>query len=559
MIRLGEDAEVIFPQANLIVAKGCCTVVYEKMQPRSHGMYVPALERLGIVLKDMINHHPNTPTSVLFFSDGKPSDRPPKGKGESSGDKVLKNVLLHTALACIGQSASTFRFHTIGFGAADGDFKTLEAMAAMLNQSIGPGVAQFQKCGLKLHALTSALTSFSSSVTESILTVTPGEKVRQKRGVITSTVDTSWKRYSNVPAWAPPKTLGSRCLQNPHLFHIKISNTSFDSGGERNVFNFGFTNAAGIPNGDGKKWVAKRNKHVEADATQELDFHRRNLTTQYEAGELAKTFLAATKKLCKNELSLFVNLPSIVFNPCWLLHLDEYVFVEEKLEGKWTKWNSNSGYIAHKGKGVEYDVGSKAHSAKILAETFAKESNINTGGYIPTAEDVPQAFSHFTYHETNGGQLVCDLQGVFSSALNQYSMVDPVIHSRTKKKYGRTDRGADGVAAFFRSHKCNALCKMLGLPHNTPASDQIRQPEGTRTTSSPRNTSDITVVKTGHLQHRQDQRHIETRELQAAVKHGKKKKSTKRSGIGERIIHQHNDIEYITDKTGRIGITGYRK
>ena len=84
-------------------------------------------------------------------------------------------------------------------------------------------------------------------------------------------------------------------------------------------------------------------------------------------------------------------------------------------------------------------------------------------------EDFPQAFSHFSYIYTNQEKLVCDLQGVLDKSVwpPMFELTDPVIHYSSSvgrtKVYGRTDYGKKGIAAFFSSHKCNALCQALGL------------------------------------------------------------------------------------------------
>ena len=75
-----------------------------------------------------------------------------------------------------------------------------------------------------------------------------------------------------------------------------VSESSFDSGGERNVFEMRFLAPDGrtpVP-GD---WVAKRNKHVEPSRERELEFHRMNLITQAMARQYATRFNAATAKL----------------------------------------------------------------------------------------------------------------------------------------------------------------------------------------------------------------------------------------------------------------------
>ena len=83
-------------------------------------------------------------------------------------------------------------------------------------------------------------------------------------------------------------------------------------------------------------------------------------------------------------------------------------------------------------------------------------------------DEIPQAFSHFTYRYTKRKVLVCDLQGVLSTAGThppRFEFTDPVIHfpSRSGRRnvFGRTDRGRKGIKDFFRSHNCGPLCRAL--------------------------------------------------------------------------------------------------
>ena len=89
-------------------------------------------------------------------------------------------------------------------------------------------------------------------------------------------------------------------------------------------------------------------------------------------------------------------------------------------------------------------------------------------------EYIPQAFSHFTYENSKKNFLVVDLQGILkinSDGSSCYRLTDPVIHKQRKKKkkklrqwsFGRTDRGEKGMEAFFHTHQCNDLCRLLGL------------------------------------------------------------------------------------------------
>ena len=53
---------------------------------------------------------------------------------------------------------------------------------------------------------------------------------------------------------------------------------------------------------------------------------------------------------------------------------------------------------------------------------------------------VPQAYSHFSYVESQRDLLVCDVQGHGQS----FRYTDPQVHS-TDKRYGKADLGDDGA------------------------------------------------------------------------------------------------------------------
>ena len=44
-----------------------------------------------------------------------------------------------------------------------------------------------------------------------------------------------------------------------------------------------------------------------------------------------------------------------------------------------------------------------------------------------------------------------------------FRLTDPCIHSNRRGKFGRTDHGKGGHTNFFKTHKCNAACKLLGI------------------------------------------------------------------------------------------------
>ena len=109
----------------------------------------------------------------------------------------------------------------------------------------------------------------------------------------------------------------------------------------------------------------------------------------------------------------------------------ETVCVEPLLKGDFQKVNSNTGWV---------------------------------GGGRDLHHLVAQAFSHWTWAETKGEMLVCDLQGVQDS--ESWMFTDPAIHGPTMEpqRFGHTDLGPRGVNGFFLQHKCNEFCKKLPRP-----------------------------------------------------------------------------------------------
>ena len=144
------------------------------------------------------------------------------------------------------------------------------------------------------------------------------------------------------------------------------------------------------------------------------------------------------------------------------------MLVEKRLDPMcYRKWNSNHGFVhpTHGSPG---------------------QTNVPASGRLHVDPlDVPQAFTHFTYHCTNRKYMVCDLQGVLNTAVSPplYELTDPAIHYKSMhgrtNVYGRSDRGVQGMVAFMKTHTCSALCHRLleatpeARPHraNRPKSD----------------------------------------------------------------------------------------
>eukprot|EP00906_Rhabdomonas_costata_P027892 RCo039603 len=104
----------------------------------------------------------------------------------------------------------------------------------------------------------------------------------------------------------------------------------------------------------------------------------------------------------------------------------------------------------------------------MLEGVYHKHSN-NWGFVDPADRLTPQAFSHFTYVASGGKCIVVDIQGVDDC------YTDPQIHSNQPAElapvYGQGDMAVYGIQKFFETHRCNDICRMLGLgpkPTNLP-------------------------------------------------------------------------------------------
>jgi len=79
-------------------------------------------------------------------------------------------------------------------------------------------------------------------------------------------------------------------------------------------------------------------------------------------------------------------------------------------------------------------------------------------GHIETNLLLPQAFSHYTHERSNNLLVVVDIQGVGSF------YTDPQIHSFDGEGFGLGNMGQEGLTKFLKTHECNDICRLLGLP-----------------------------------------------------------------------------------------------
>ncbi|KAG7381102.1 hypothetical protein PHYPSEUDO_006478 [Phytophthora pseudosyringae] len=118
----------------------------------------------------------------------------------------------------------------------------------------------------------------------------------------------------------------------------------------------------------------------------------------------------------------------------WLLKLRDrergalVCSVEEFLPGAYVKYSNNSGYVGRE-----------------TSTTEERERN------------TPQAFSHFTFVASDFRLMIVDIQGVADS------YTDPQIHSADGRGFGVGNLGTFGMEKFLESHRCNEVCRWLGL------------------------------------------------------------------------------------------------
>ena len=108
-----------------------------------------------------------------------------------------------------------------------------------------------------------------------------------------------------------------------------------------------------------------------------------------------------------------------------------YIY-EEFMEGAYLKYNTNSGWV---------------------------------NPIVSQYSDATQAFSHYTWVKSGKQLVVCDLQGVTRG--DKIFLTDPAIHSENymllQPKTGGNNLGPPGIKKFFKSHRCNTVCKKMRL------------------------------------------------------------------------------------------------
>ena len=237
----------------------------------------------------------------------------------------------------------------------------------------------------------------------------------------------------------------------------------------------------------GPKLVGKESLFVE-DVNGSISFQKTFCIVQQLAQKMANSFNRRLLALPGANKALT---PAIEFINCHVMILrgerdrtGRGILVEKMLDhtNYYKKWNNDAGHVAVSSQEEDQQLGEGPDGMFAI-------------------EDIPQAYSHFTYLASRRRFLVCDLQGVLNTDEKPpvFELTDPAIHytKMTSRKYfGWTDMGEHGIEDFLETHTCSNLCRMLLKRWvNDPIGNDIIQYEEALTNKDQLHTKSI-LVKT---------------------------------------------------------------
>ena len=157
-----------------------------------------------------------------------------------------------------------------------------------------------------------------------------------------------------------------------------------------------------------------------------FSIYQQHLEVQAIAQYLAQRFNTDHQQLLMNSILISYADASLVQSKRRPTNIYQ---MEIRMHQEWYKWNNNSGGVSL----TEYST-------------------------------VLQAFSHWTYHVTDGRLMIVDLQGVKADHI--YLLTDPAMHCDDILRFRetRTNLGVKGMHEFFRTHVCNSICASLSRP-----------------------------------------------------------------------------------------------
>ncbi len=473
--------------------------------PVGPGDYFPALRTARSLL--LQNQYGGCALALVFLSDGMPSDHlPPGGISHSS----LMKLEIADIASRIGSRLSVLAV-PLGVGTDRREFATLTALVR--GAKIYGCNTIYQKPSLSAHVLGTALTKLTSTTTATKIELgqrvcrqfrkepieNVGGKILNKK-YFTHVRQQSFIHYEggkSFTRWSIRKSSwetgeGWVSVRPEHTFYdqqavgIAIKNAWFGEGAERLVKEIREVNSSG--GFVGPLMVAKDTKYIHAfDGDDKLqlkkDFHKRFIMCQRRAQKCAKYF---NRQLARHPAIDSSSCPQIEFLDCsvyMILHDEgerEAYLVENMLDIQhfdYQRWNDNKGGVRRRGVfqpgnviEEEEEEGVTDDDCEHTTEEDINSSERNVVENEDTAidvDDIPQAFSCFTYWFSKRHFLVCDLQGILNTDRRPptFELTDAAVHHRMstheERIYGRTDHGIRGIQAFLSTHRCSNICRMV--------------------------------------------------------------------------------------------------
>lgn len=432
-------------------------------RPCGDGNYLPSIDKAQRMLS--YNKSGKCALQLIFLTDGAPSDF--SGCQERTKYEACNRI---AKVACHFGSRLTVG----GFAVGKGQFSTLEDMVETAKEYNCEGF--LMKASLRVEDLSSAFSQMSTLITDTKTTMTDfktnsqrtfRDLIREPKSAIRiyREEEEAWKVYTNTSGfhsnvvctffdrdkycWTYPE----RTFQNYSAVGIAVRDYIFGEGKERAVRRVREVDSKG--HFIGIPLVGKETLFQEdLDPNDVRAFHKNFCKLQQLAKKYAGFFNDKLRSIPGIDRS---KIPIIQFLDCWVMMFNKEdnkrgaILVEKMLDHeKYVKWNNNGSYV---------------RTEKTSVNTKLNFSGQN-GDCNFTLEDIPQAFSHFTYNASKRSFLVCDLQGVLDTNTTPpvFELTDPAVHysKRTQRiDFGRTDKGEQGIEEFFRTHVCSDLCRMV--------------------------------------------------------------------------------------------------
>lgn len=493
----------------------------ESSMPLLGGCYKPALETASALLSTCTT--PRCALSLLFLSDGRPSDKMRRGDFGTWEEKMVRYAKDYTADLAVplGRRLSIC---LVGIGGVDeSEFRVLEAMRDEAKEYECPVVCE-SGCVSAAQLATALMTTASSTTTTKTHLESMAEgKIRpyiKKRlsevGQDTSPTEnwtivhqqrvydpirdrmnrrivrTKWTKCNDWVAYESKKT-----FLHVDAAGVAFENRWFGQGKERLAKEFREIDRNGQFVGP---WlVAKASLMIESRESiggkDTKKFHKKFFRTHLIATEAASTFNKILTEMDGTVSEMIfgtdnTKLPVLEFLQChvYMLDLDDNnrvgYLVEPMLDIKkytYQNFNGNEGSVLNFNKlsgrsqqclGFKSIFGSNLN--RVLLETIEEGDENDDGNCQETGAeelhsnegftiiDLLQTFSCFSYHFFRKKMLVCDLQGVFNTEKNLLQLTDPVVHQLKMRQCNQASFGrTDRGEAGIKDFKETHRCNGL--------------------------------------------------------------------------------------------------